>query len=210
VARRATVAEKLATLKDGQRRGTEAASHEAARSQAEAAAALHVSRASVQRARVVREQAAPELVKAVERGRIEVGQAEPLAKLSRQEPAAIALEADERKRRKLVKDGQRGDDEGRRGEDERGEGLAARRSPAQRTLAAMGRRRGGVGERGPPILGIPQPRRRYPVWPVPGWPQCRRRGGEPPSRPLSGTGFESPRGLHPLAPRPICGVVLVA
>lgn len=62
---RAMIAEKITTLRQGQKKAD--ASIEAS-AQPEAAALLHVSRASVQRARVVRAEATPEDVKAVETG----------------------------------------------------------------------------------------------------------------------------------------------
>jgi len=73
---RAMVAARLATLKDGQHG---AASIEAAKSQPEAASMLNVGRSSVQRARVVLDHGIPELVKAVDDGRIAVSDASKIA-----------------------------------------------------------------------------------------------------------------------------------
>jgi len=86
---RAMVADSLANLRDGQRKQTvksanlpitEAAQIYAPVSQTEAAKMLNVSRRSVQTARKVREDGAPELVKAVESGAVSVSAAAVIAK----------------------------------------------------------------------------------------------------------------------------------
>jgi protein gp37/ParB-like chromosome segregation protein Spo0J len=100
---RAMIADKIADLKWGQ---TKVDAHIKA-SQPDAARLLHVSRSAVQAARVVREQATPELVQAVERGMVAVSAAKALSRLSIKEQGAIALEPDSRKRRTLIKQGKR-------------------------------------------------------------------------------------------------------
>src|SRR5690625_4506975 len=75
---RAMVAARLATM--GRGRPGENASNEAI-SQDEAAALLNVSRSAVQRATVVRDEAVPELVRAVEEGRASVSAASHIASL---------------------------------------------------------------------------------------------------------------------------------
>ena len=64
MSQRALVADRVATLKDGENKGAQCC----AASQADAARALGVSRRQVQKARVVRVEAEPEDVAAVERG----------------------------------------------------------------------------------------------------------------------------------------------
>jgi ParB-like chromosome segregation protein Spo0J len=70
---RAIIAAKIATLESGAR--TDLASNEARLSQPEAAEALNVSRASVQRAKAVLDKGTPELVTAVRDGDLSVGAA---------------------------------------------------------------------------------------------------------------------------------------
>lgn len=72
---RAMVADAIANLSDGQRPDLVGASIEAPTTQTQAAEMLNVSRASVQRAHEVREHGTPELVKAVQQGRISVSAA---------------------------------------------------------------------------------------------------------------------------------------
>jgi N6-adenosine-specific RNA methylase IME4 len=77
---RAMVAAKLATLRDGQRKSASPIG-EASFSQREAADLLNVGKRSVERAREVHEGGAPELIHAVERGRIAVSAAADVATL---------------------------------------------------------------------------------------------------------------------------------
>lgn len=88
---RAMVAARLATMKQGAR--TDIASIDA-KSQAEAAELLNVSRPSVQRARTVLDNGAPELVKAVEQGRLPVSAAAQATKLSAEQQKKVAEEAE--------------------------------------------------------------------------------------------------------------------
>ena len=85
---RAMIAKKLAKLKLGDNQHAQicAPSHD------EAAKLLHVSRRSVQHAAVVQEKAAPELVKAVERGDIPVSTAAQIAHLPKARQREIAAE----------------------------------------------------------------------------------------------------------------------
>ena len=80
------VAAKLANLGEGRPRET--ASIEAV-SQSRAAELLNVSRAAVQRATRVRDDATPELARAVEAGRVSVSAAADVATLSKQDQAEI-------------------------------------------------------------------------------------------------------------------------
>lgn len=83
---RAMVAAKIATLGQGAR--TDIASFEAM-SQTDAASALNVSRSAVQRATAVRETGAPELVAAVERGKVSVSAAADIATKPKEEQQQI-------------------------------------------------------------------------------------------------------------------------
>lgn len=78
---RAMVAAKLANLKRGQSKNNLNASDEAFVSQSDAGKLLNVSRASIQRAQSVSQNAVPEIVEQVERGEISVTEAERYAKL---------------------------------------------------------------------------------------------------------------------------------
>ncbi len=84
---RAIVAAKLANLSDGQTKS--GASIEAAVSQNDAAQMLNVSRSGVQRARAVIDDGAPELVEAVEHGRVSVSAAADVATLPKLQQAEI-------------------------------------------------------------------------------------------------------------------------
>lgn len=85
---RAMVAAKLANLSDGQR-ADQAAQICAAVTQNEAADMLNVSRRTVQTAKAVQEQGAPELVQAVETGKVSVSAAADIATLPKQEQVEI-------------------------------------------------------------------------------------------------------------------------
>jgi hypothetical protein len=76
---RAMAAAKLATLGDGQRKSASPIG-EAATSQAEAAEMLNVGKRTVERARVVQETAAPEIVALVEQGKLAVSVAAAVAR----------------------------------------------------------------------------------------------------------------------------------
>jgi N6-adenosine-specific RNA methylase IME4 len=84
---RAMVAAKIATLQDGQRKS--GASIEAA-SQYDAAGLLNVSRASVQRARVVLDHGTPDVIAEVEQGRMTVSVGAKVAKAPKKTQQAVA------------------------------------------------------------------------------------------------------------------------
>ncbi len=112
---RSMVAARIATLPNGVRTDRQGASIDApTRSQPEAAALLNVSRPSVQRARVVLERAAPELVAAVDAGRVPVSVASQLATAPAAVQRAAASDPVEAKRlakkASLIADDQRRDD----------------------------------------------------------------------------------------------------
>ena len=75
---RAMIAAKLATLGDGERKAA-SPKGEAVRTQQEAATMLDVGKRSVERARIVQVQGAPELVEAVEKGLVSVSVAAEFA-----------------------------------------------------------------------------------------------------------------------------------
>ena len=77
------VAAKIANMRQGER--TDLASIEARLSQEDAADLLSVGRASVQRARQVLDEGAPELIQAVEYGSIAVSTASEIATLPEEE-----------------------------------------------------------------------------------------------------------------------------
>lgn len=85
---RAMVASKVATLRDGEKKGTSI--DVPAKSQADAAAQLNVGIASVQRARKVQEQAVPAIVEAVERGEVSVSAAAEVSKLPPKQQQKLA------------------------------------------------------------------------------------------------------------------------
>jgi ParB-like nuclease family protein len=89
---RAMVAAKLATLK----RGDNQHSPIGETSQAKAAELLNVGKRSVERAAEVRDRGAPELVSAVEAGRVKVSVAADIAGLSKEEQRAILANVDSR------------------------------------------------------------------------------------------------------------------
>src|SRR5262249_54845849 len=90
---RAVVAAKLATLQDGQRKSASPIG-EGALSQAEAADLLNVAKRSVERAREVLDQGAPELVQAVERGDVSVSAAAEVATLPEPEQREVLADGD--------------------------------------------------------------------------------------------------------------------
>jgi site-specific DNA-methyltransferase (adenine-specific) len=93
---RAMVAARLATLKDGQRADLQGAQICAAKSQPEAAKMLNVSRRGVQNARQVIENGTPELVKAVDEGRLAVSEAVKVAKAEPETQRAVVQKVIER------------------------------------------------------------------------------------------------------------------
>jgi protein gp37 len=105
---RALIGAKLATLKGGQNKAFPDAAPigAAALSRAEAAELLNVGTRNVTRARRVLDQAIPELIRNVERGRITVNAASILARLPREEQLAIATASDE-DLKELMRDGKR-------------------------------------------------------------------------------------------------------
>lgn len=86
---RGMVANKVATLKHGQRSDS---SIELSATQEDAAEQLNVSVSSVKRARKVTEKAAPEIVEAVERGEVSVSAAAEVADLPQAEQQKLAAE----------------------------------------------------------------------------------------------------------------------
>lgn len=99
-AQRALVADSLSNLKDGQR-ADQAAQICAPVSQEAAAQKLNVSRRSVQTARVVKQTAAPEVVKAVEDGKLSLNAAAAIAKLPEHDQQKVM--ADDRPDRAIKK-----------------------------------------------------------------------------------------------------------
>lgn len=97
---RAMIAARLANLDEGRPPTT---AQDYAVSQGQAAAMLGVSRRSVQSAKVVRDRGAPELIEAVEQGRISVNIAAQVAKKPRREQGALA-KAGARRMREAVKE----------------------------------------------------------------------------------------------------------
>lgn len=94
---RALIATRLATLKQGRRRKT---GHGAGMTQGEAAIAMQVGERSVRRARTVAEQAAPEVIAAIDAGELDLKTAEKLSALSRDaQPAALEQLRSERRER---------------------------------------------------------------------------------------------------------------
>ncbi len=84
------MASRIANLKNGQRADYLAAASFEAATQSEAADLLNVSRSAVQRARIVLEDGPPELVEAVEQGKIAVSAAAKIAALPpEQQPKAM-------------------------------------------------------------------------------------------------------------------------
>lgn len=101
---RAMVAAKIANLEEG--RPSETASIEAV-SQSKASELMNVSRSAVQRARKVRESAAPELVEAVESGRVSVSAAAGLVHAPVEEQrrvAAISKTADYKEKQAAIQE----------------------------------------------------------------------------------------------------------
>jgi N6-adenosine-specific RNA methylase IME4 len=90
-AQRAFVAENLANIQNGgDRRSDQSANLQSGRvSQADAAKKLNVSTRSVATARVVKQKAEPEVVKAVEDGNLSLNAAAKIAELSKKEQAAV-------------------------------------------------------------------------------------------------------------------------
>ena len=89
---RAAVAAKLANMRQGERTDLEPCANLPKVSQAEAADMLNVSRRSVQTAKAVLEQGAPELVAAVENGEASISAAAAVAELPKDEQAAVVAE----------------------------------------------------------------------------------------------------------------------
>jgi hypothetical protein len=87
---RAMVAAKMATLRQGDNSNAPIG----ALAQSQAADLLNVSRRAVQRAAVVRDEATPELARAVESGRVSVSAAADVATLSMEEQAEIVAKGD--------------------------------------------------------------------------------------------------------------------
>jgi protein gp37 len=104
---RAMVAAKIANMRQGARTDLQPQTNLSEVSLDGAAKKMDVSAGSVKAARVVLDHGAPELVRAVEEGRVAVSAAKALARLSAKEQAVIALERDERQRRAKVKAGVR-------------------------------------------------------------------------------------------------------
>jgi hypothetical protein len=102
---RGLVAERLATLKHGgTRTPTECKGQIWPLTLAEAAERLNVSRNTVKAARKVREKGAPELVLAVEQGRVSVSAASELVSLAAADQVALATEPDHRERARKVRE----------------------------------------------------------------------------------------------------------
>lgn len=101
VSQRAMAAAKVATLRDGENKGAQGC----AASQADAAKAVNVSRRQVQKARVVRTQAKPEDVRAVERGEKTIDGV--LRELSRVPPPPHPMPPHFRLRRTILRRAQR-------------------------------------------------------------------------------------------------------
>jgi protein gp37/ParB-like chromosome segregation protein Spo0J len=100
---RAMIAARLANLKVGTNQHGMKGAQICAPSQPEAASLLGVGRRTVQEARVVLERGAPELVRAVEAGRVAVSAAKALVVLPRKDQVAIAAEKDDSERRRLIR-----------------------------------------------------------------------------------------------------------
>jgi hypothetical protein len=83
-------------------------------SQSRAAELLNTSRDSVKAARKVLEKGAPELVRAVDQGRIAVSAAKTITALPEPDQKRIALEKDDRQRRRLVQEAKQRAEEVRR------------------------------------------------------------------------------------------------
>lgn len=101
VSQRAMVAARLANLQRGANQHGEISSSSV--SMQDAANKLSVDRKTVVAARVVLDKGTPELVKAVERGRVAVSAARTMVHLEARDQVAIAAESDDAARRRMVK-----------------------------------------------------------------------------------------------------------
>lgn len=99
---RAMIAGRLANMRQGARTDKEPRVNSREVGKADAAKQLGVGTSAVEAARKVISKAAPELVRAVDQGRVAVSAAKAIVTLPRRDQVAIANEKDDRERRRMV------------------------------------------------------------------------------------------------------------